>query len=111
MIGKLVADAWLDLLPEPVMNNPDYERFWLEVIAQRETQGLEPFEPNSEAPFNEWRDARRRKHAAQFPLGDNLFTLIFIVISDLTETRASDCSQLSRSEASPCRITRSTSSE
>lgn len=104
---KRGADAWMDLLPDAALTDPMYIQCFQFVNQQRAQQDLEPFEPNAEAPFNEWRDTRRRTHEGQFPLGDNLFTLIFIVLSDLTETQRERLQSTMSSEGITCKLTRS----
>ena len=55
--------------------------------AQRLAQNLQPLDPNDDVVLNDYRERQRNRHRNTFPLIDNLFTLIFIVLSDLTETQ------------------------
>ncbi len=71
---KRVADAWRDLQPEILPDNPEFQA----ALALRQNARAAAGEPllDEVDAFREWRQRLDELHVARFPLGDNLFTLI-----------------------------------
>ena len=83
---KRLHDAWMDLFPEYNINSERYLQDVQITSAAQVAAGGPAVDPNSTDVFDEWMVAQRRRHAAAFPLGDHLVTMMFIVAADLSES-------------------------
>ena len=83
---KRLKDAWMDLFQEPEDRT---DAAYLAAVAventSRAAQNLGPIDPNDPGIFRLFIQMSKERHSKNFPMNDNLMTLIFIVMSDLTE--------------------------
>ena len=83
---KRLKDAWMDLFQEPEDRT---DAVYLAAVgaenASRAAQQLPAVDPNDPAIFRAFIQMSKERHSRNFPMNDNLMTLIFIVMSDLTE--------------------------
>ena len=87
VIRKRVQDAWMDLMPPFRQDAPDYLAEVARVNARRAGQNLDVVDPLDDDVYQQYIQRQQQLHRDRFPLNDNLFTLTFIVLSDLTETQ------------------------
>ena len=87
VMKKRLLECWMDLMPEHTKQSPNY----IADVARQSAENLQKnppeavLDPDDDAVFDEWKTRIRQKHAAAFPLGENLISWVFIVASDLTE--------------------------
>ena len=84
---KRVHEAWMDLLPQYTNTSEAYLRDVATLNTTNTATQQPAVDARSEETFNHWKNEQSNRHKAKFPLGDNLYTLIFIVISDLSEAQ------------------------
>ena len=53
----------------------------------RQTRSVDLLDPNSQATRDKWNATQVSNHEKLFPFSDNLTTLMFIVVSDLSEVQ------------------------
>ena len=83
---KRLRDAWMDLWQEPSdINEPTYLAAVMAENTQRQAQNRNTVDPNSREVFRLFVQRTKERHMINFPMNDNLMTLVFIVLSDLTE--------------------------
>ena len=80
---KRVQDSWMDLLPEVNQDDPDFQVDWADAINDAVQTGQR--QPTQQEAWEAWTNRRLRRHRNLFPLGPNLFGLMFTVQADLTE--------------------------
>ena len=83
VVRKRLQDSWMDLLPSTTDQDPAFQNDLVELNNQRAAQGQPPVDAQEAYP--PWAERRRRRHVIQFPIGDNLFALMFTVQADLNE--------------------------
>ena len=81
LMKKRITDAWNDLL-QPLDRN---DAAYAELVREGRRVMGDQFPAEEDEQYIMIVERRRADHAAKFPFNDNLFTLIFIVHSDLTE--------------------------
>ena len=83
---KRTHEAWMDLLPQ---YNKSSKEYLFDVNARNalNTEPSQHLDPQSDQTLAVWRDERIKRHRNSFPLGDNLYTLIFIVVRELSEAQ------------------------
>ncbi len=83
---KRLKDAWMDLCNEPSdMNDPTYLTIVQRENTNRQATNRPLIDPTSLATFRGYVQRLKENHSTNFPLNDNLMTLVFIVLSDLSE--------------------------
>ena len=55
--------------------------------ADRQTRSVELLDPSAQATRDRWNARQVRNHERLFPFSDNLTTLMFIVVSDLSKAQ------------------------
>ena len=80
---KRVQDAWMDLLQEVAQDDALFLGDFADAVRRAQQNGEQP--PTQDEAFRQWNTRRRERHQAQFPLGQNLFGLMFTVQADLSE--------------------------
>ena len=91
VMKKRVHESWMDLMPGYDKQSTNY----LQAVATRnaDTQraanlaGVPPdlLNPDDDQVFEEWKASAARRHSQNFPLGESLFSWVFVVASDLAE--------------------------
>ena len=55
--------------------------------AERQIRSVEIWDPNAQATRDRWNATEVSNHEKLFPFSDNLTTLVFIVVSDLSKAQ------------------------
>ena len=78
---KRLHDAWMDLSPKlESFRDPTFTVHMASLEARYQREGLEA--PSStQQCLDEINAALRERHQQSFPFGDNLFSLIFLIIN------------------------------
>ena len=87
VVQKRVMEAWMDLLPQTTRQSPEYLE---DVRHQNEinrVSGVNMLDSDAVVVYNAWLQRRHQRHQDRIPLGENLWALVFLVVSDLTETQ------------------------
>ena len=91
LLLKRLRDAWMDVLPLSIMSEERRQNQYLTDVpqenAERQTRGVNILDPNAQATRDRWNATDVSNHEKLFPLSDNLTTLMFIVVSDLSEAQ------------------------
>ena len=88
VMQKRVLDAWMDLQPQYTKQSSAYleDVYTQNTINQANDQG-QNLDPNDDSVFLAWRTRAATRHKERFPLGENLFALVFVIVSDLSEAQ------------------------
>ena len=91
LLLKRFRDAWMDMLPMSTLSEEQRQNQYLADVAQentdRQTRSAEVLDPNAPETQDKWYATQVRNHEKLFPFSDNLTTLKFIVVSDLSEAQ------------------------
>ena len=105
LLLKRLRDAWMDMLPLSIMSEERRQNQYLTDVAQenaeRQTRGVNILDPNAQATRDRWNATEVSNHEKLFQFSDNLTTLIFLVVSDLSEAQRETHKFLSLREC-PC---------
>ena len=84
VLRKRLTESWMDLFEPADENNPAFLR---DAAQAAVVNGFAwpPQDDEMQLMLQDWNNAQRRRHAANFPLSDNLFALILTVLADLSE--------------------------
>ena len=92
LMRKRLLDAWADLYEPLNRSSTAYMQLHDDAMADYRSRDIDP--PESEdAIYGILNDWQKRLHMQKFPFSDNLFTLIFIINSDLDEVQRTTLTQ------------------
>ena len=85
LMRKRLHDSWMDLSPKiESTRDPMYPGYIADLEARYQREGLEA-PSGTQQVLDEINDALRERHQQSFPFNDNLFSLIFLINSELSE--------------------------
>ena len=79
---KRLKDAWMDLLPEYDASSDEYRQA---VAANNADQLNTRYDPDDPDVFDRWLANTKAAHMKNYPFTDNLYSLITLVLADLSE--------------------------
>ena len=98
LLLKRSRDAWMDMLPLPTMSEERRQNQYLADVIQdnveRQGRNVDVLDPNLPETRDHWYATQVSNHERLVPFSDNLTTLMFIVISDLSGDQGERDSQV-----------------
>ena len=97
LLVKRLRDAWMDMLPFVHHDKQRGQNQYLSHVTQenvdRQTRSVEVRDPNAPETRDKWYATQMSNHEKLFLFSDNLTTLMFIVVSGLSEVQSERDSQ------------------
>ena len=84
VLKRRIEDCWMDMFVNIPADDIRFQNVVAAVVAQL---GLAQDEAGLARAHQQWNEQRRIQHRTGFPLGDNLFALMLIVLADLNENQ------------------------
>ena len=98
LLFEPVRFAWMDILPLSTMSEERRQNRYLADVTQenveRQRRNADVLDPNAPRTRDNWHATQVSNDERLFPFSDNLTTLMFIVVSDVSEGQRKRDSQV-----------------
>ena len=84
-LTRRTLDAWMDIQTPADPQGLEFLNDLAQLNAREANEGQPQTPPD--VAFGDWRDRRRQRWQETFPLGQNLLALMYLVLSDLSESQ------------------------